>query len=114
MKLIREGNARIKVPAEKKISKELSVFYNPVMKFNRDVSVLLLNSISKKNLQIALPLAGSGVRAVRFLTELKKGKIKNININDGGEKAVELIMENIELNEDNLICDELENNLLSQ
>ena len=52
-KNIKESSCEIKVPIEKKISKELPVFYNSVMKFNRDVSVLLLNSIGKKDMQIA-------------------------------------------------------------
>lgn len=95
---IKEGKATVKVPIEKKVSKELPVFYNPVMKHNRDISVLLLKSLPDKNLQISLPLAGTGVRGVRFLLELKKGKIKNISFNDLNEKAAELIKENLKLN----------------
>ena len=44
-KIIQEGKIKIKVPKEEKISKKLPVFYNPVMGFNRDVSVLLLSVI---------------------------------------------------------------------
>lgn len=33
---------------EGKISKDLEVFYNPIMKFNRNISILLLNSFEKK------------------------------------------------------------------
>ena len=55
--MITESSAEIDVPTGK-ISKQLDVFYNPVMKLNRDVSVLVLNSVSDKNMQIALPLAG--------------------------------------------------------
>ena len=70
-----EGKSFVIVPKEKKISKKLPVFYNPAMKINRDISILLLNSIENKKMQMALPLAGTGIRGVRFLLELNKGKI---------------------------------------
>lgn len=107
-KIITEGNAKIKTYLVDEVSKEMPVFYNPVMEFNRDMSVLLLDSIEKKNLQIGLPLAGTGVRGVRLLTELSKGKIISIQINDKSPDAVKLIKKNIELNEDNLNCDDIE------
>ena len=81
-----------------KISKELKIFYNPIMKLNRDISILLLNSLNKSNLQIADVLAGSGIRAVRFAKELKKGKIKYIHANDNNSSAFKIIKKNINLN----------------
>jgi len=96
--VIQEGKALIKVSVEKKISKKLPVFYNPVMKLNRDISILLLNSISDKQMQIALPLAGSGVRAIRFLLELKKNKILHLYMNDYKEDFFETIRDNLALN----------------
>lgn len=96
--IINEGKAKVKVFTGK-ISKELPVFYNPVMKFNRDISVLLLNAIKNKNLQVALPLSGSGVRGIRFLLELDKKKIKSISFNDKNPASVTLIQENLRLNE---------------
>ena len=99
MKIIQEGKARIKAYASDIVSKDLPVFYNPVMKLNRDITVLLLNSIEKKNMQIALPLAATGVRGIRFLLELKKGKIKNISFNDKSREAIKLIKRNIKINE---------------
>jgi len=98
MKIIQEGKAGIKVYIAEKISKEMPVFYNPVMKLNRDVAVLLLNSIEKKNMQIALPLAATGVRGIRFLLELKKAKIKTVSFNDNSIEAVKLIKSNLKLN----------------
>ncbi len=94
----KEGKADVFVPREKKISKKLPVFYNPAMKLNRDISILLLNSIKNKGMQIALPLAGTGVRAVRFLLELGKNKIKSISMNDYNEKAANIIRQNLKLN----------------
>ena len=98
MELVKEGKAVVKVPKVETVSKEMGVFYNPVMKFNRDISILLLNSIDKNHLYIADPLAGSGIRSIRFIFELKKSKIKTISINDYSNKAVKSIKKNIQLN----------------
>ncbi|MBN2368384.1 tRNA (guanine(10)-N(2))-dimethyltransferase [Candidatus Woesearchaeota archaeon] len=94
--LITEDSAKLEISEEKKISRKLPVFYNPVMKLNRDVSVLLLNSIADIKMQIALPLAGSGIRGIRFLKELEPGKIENISFND--YKSIENIRQNLRLN----------------
>ena len=96
--IVKEASIRLKISGIKKISKQMGVFYNPVMGLNRDISVLLLNSINKDNLQIADPLAASGVRSIRFLKELNKGKIKNISINDHSKDAVSSIKNNLRLN----------------
>lgn len=96
--IINEGAIRLKIPKTEKTSSKMEVFYNPTMSLNRDISILLLNSINKKNLQIADPLAASGVRSIRFLKELGKSKIKKIYINDYNEDAVKLIKENLRLN----------------
>lgn len=93
-----EGSVKLKIPKAKKVSKEMEVFYNPAMGLNRDISILLLNSISKNNLQIADPLAASGVRSTRFLKELNKNKIKKIYVNDYSKEAVNLIKQNLKLN----------------
>lgn len=99
--IVREGKAVIKIKKADKISREMEVFYNPVMKLNRDISILLLNSIDGENMQIALPLAGSGIRGIRFLKELIKGKIKSINFNDYSIKAVNSIKNDLKLNKIN-------------
>ena len=91
--IINEGSAILKIPKAEKISKEMNVFYNSVMSLNRDVSILLLNSVNKNNLQIADPLAASGIRSIRFLRELSESKIKKIYINDYNKDAVKLIKE---------------------
>lgn len=97
-KIVNEGVAKLKIPKAEKVSKSMGVFYNPVMSLNRDLSVLLLNSLNKNNMQIADPLAASGVRSIRFFGELRKNKIKKIFINDYDKKAVKLIKENLKLN----------------
>ncbi len=95
--IINEGKAKIKV-ALGKISKQLPVFYNPVMALNRTISVLLLNALSNTKMQLADPLAASGVRSIRFLKELSKNKISSIHINDYSKDAISSIKENFKLN----------------
>ena len=97
-KMIQEGEALTYIPIQKKISKKLPVFYNPIMKTNRDISILLLNAIKRNNLQISLPLSGTGIRGIRFLLELNKDKIKHIYFNDYSDKATALIKKNIKKN----------------
>lgn len=106
MKTITEGKAIIKVPDSDKISKEMDVFYNPDMKNNRDIAVLVLNSLDiypsekgKEKLIIADIMAGTGIRTIRFLLETKK--VEEIHVNDFSEKSVKLIKENLKLNKIN-------------
>lgn len=95
---ITEKSCEVLVDIEEIPSRNLDVFYNPKMKLNRTLSILLLQALDKKNMQFALPLAGSGVRAVRFLKELPNGMIKHIHINDLNESAFSLINENLKIN----------------
>jgi len=99
--IVKEGDVIIKIKKTNKISKEMEVFYNPIMKLNRDISMLLLDSIENINMQVALPLAGSGIRGIRFLKELKKNKIKSISFNDYDKKAINSIRNNLKLNKIN-------------
>lgn len=96
------------------------VFYNPAQKFNRDISVDLINTFledyttNKKNKihldnkedtdninenyspKILECMAASGLRSIRYFNEIKKPK--QIYINDISEKSVELIRKNLEIN----------------
>ncbi|MGV8171253.1 MAG: tRNA (guanine(10)-N(2))-dimethyltransferase [Candidatus Woesearchaeota archaeon] len=103
MDVITEGKAKFYASKDKngKISKELDVFYNPVMRFNRDVSILLLNNCGLNDMQIADIMAGSGVRSIRFLLELKKGIIKNILVNDYDKNFVSIFKKSLKLNDVN-------------
>ena len=91
---ISEGKANCYIYTASKISKELPVFYNPVMKFNRDTSVLLLKCFERK-FSICDPLAGTGIRGIRFLLELKNVEV---DMNDISEESVKLIKKNLKLN----------------
>ncbi len=113
---ITEGGVRVRVPKAEKVSKEMEVFYNPVMKLNRDVSVLLLKTLGERRradpsfagFSIGSPLAGTGIRECRFLVELERGLVKEVHINDYSEEAAQLIRKNIALNEEHLTCEEIE------
>ena len=100
MQIIEEDSVKFYASKDKagKISKELEVFYNPVMKFNRDVSIFLLNALGEKDLQMCDLMSGSGVRSLRFLKELNTGIIKSLLANDYDENFQELFKKNIELN----------------
>ncbi|MCK5107174.1 MAG: hypothetical protein KAQ83_00430, partial [Nanoarchaeota archaeon] len=97
IKTIQEASTIIKAHSGK-ISKQLPVFYNPVMEFNRTTSILLLKALNRENLQLAFPLAGSGIRPIRILKEIPKTIIKTAYINDYSEEAITNIKENIKLN----------------
>ncbi len=96
--MITENSIKINVAKSNKISASMPVFYNPQMESNRSVSILLLNSLAKKKMNIALPLAGSGIRALRFLAELKKDTINHIFVNDKKENFKKTFQKNLTLN----------------
>ena len=65
------------------IPSKAPVFYNPLMEMNRDISVLALRVYQKrtgKKLRICDPLAGCGIRGLRFAREVKQ--IDNVTLND--------------------------------
>ncbi|MDP3734174.1 MAG: hypothetical protein Q8R37_03010 [Nanoarchaeota archaeon] len=80
------------------VHKKMDVFYNPIMASNRNLSILLLNSVSNTKMNIALPLAGSGIRAIRFLQELQQGKINHLFVNDIKDNFLTTFAENMDLN----------------
>jgi len=98
MKPIEEGAADIVVPVQKIVNKKMPVFYNPVMKLNRDISVLLLKALSIKDMKIGLPLAGSGVRGLRFLLEISPKIVKTIYFNDKKENYEKYMARMFEIN----------------
>lgn len=97
-KIIKEGSVQIYISEAKKISKELPVFYNPIMASNRNICILLLNCINNEQMNLADPLAGSGIRSLRFLKELKEGKVKRICVNDFKENFIKVFNNNLKLN----------------
>ena len=107
MKIIQENSCKVNVSLPKEdVNSKLEVFYNPLMKSNRDISILLLNSIDREKMKIALPLAGSGIRGIRFLKELNEGKLDLLLINDKKEDFPKNFQKNLDLN--NIKTDKVE------
>ncbi len=114
--LIQEGKVSLylpqKVPKEvmaslhAPLSTDTPVFYNPAMIFNRDVSVLVLGQLLKKDAHILDGLSATGIRGLRYIKELRqKGRVW---FNDRSPKAVTLIKKNIEMNLEKEDCQGLE------
>ena len=101
MNYITENTTILNISHTNKISKKMPVFYNPVMKLNRDISIEILKNISNNEISIALPLSGSGVRGIRILKELPVEKIREIHFNDYSKTAVSKIKENLKVNKIN-------------
>lgn len=97
MLIERSSKINVKLP-KKDVHAGMEVFYNPLMKSNRNISFLLLNSIGNKDMNIALPLAGSGIRGLRFLQELEEDKINHLFVNDKKENFSKTFTENLRLN----------------
>ncbi|MEM3369714.1 MAG: tRNA (guanine(10)-N(2))-dimethyltransferase [Candidatus Micrarchaeia archaeon] len=94
-KFIEEGKAKITVTD--------SVFYNPHMRFNRDISSLVVGGLAtelSKNegmpLRICDGMAASGIRGIRYAIENEN--IEHITFVDGDQVACNTISKNIELN----------------
>jgi tRNA (guanine26-N2/guanine27-N2)-dimethyltransferase len=96
MEILTEGKAKFYSEKAAIVSRKMYVFYNPVMKANRDITVALIKAEGRK-LRICDLLAGTGIRSIRLLLEAKSC-IKEIAINDLSAKSVGLIKKNLLLN----------------
>ncbi len=75
-----------------------TVFFNPVMEFSRDVSILVMREfVGKRQLKLLDGLAATGARGVRIAQEVQ-GNFQ-VLLNDHNPKAVEVIKKNIALND---------------
>jgi tRNA (guanine26-N2/guanine27-N2)-dimethyltransferase len=97
LQTITEGKATIAASVGK-VERTMEVFYNPAMRMNRDISVLVLDSLALSDLNIALPLAGSGVRGIRYKLELRPGVVAALALNDHSALACKQIEENLKRN----------------
>ena len=104
---VKEGKVTVLVPKLEAYVTDTSdyapskapVFYNPVMEFNRDLSVLALQAYQRRvnrEISICEPLSSSGVRGVRFAKEVYGAK--KVLINDISMRAVNLAKHNVETN----------------
>jgi tRNA (guanine26-N2/guanine27-N2)-dimethyltransferase len=104
---IKEGSADLLIPKLALYVKGKSeyiphlapVFYNPRMQLNRDIAVVALRAHQKsasRPLRVSDPLAGCGVRGVRFALEVEG--LGNIEVNDLNPLAATLSKVNIDRN----------------
>ncbi|MFW5852772.1 MAG: hypothetical protein ACOCUR_01970 [Nanoarchaeota archaeon] len=93
--MITEGSVKLDIDVKGVVNKKLPVFYNPVMKLNRDTSVEILNKYFGVPPRVALPLSGSGIRGMRFLKECK---VKEVHFNDYSDGFVDAMEKRLELN----------------
>ncbi len=105
MERFKEGKVEFKAP-KGKISKKLTVFFNPKMELNRDISVWLVKNLKLK--KGCCPMAGSGVRALRLNKEVGM----DITANDLNPEASKLIEENAKLNNIKLKVENKDANIL--
>ena len=73
----------------------VEVFYNPRMEFNRDMAVLVLDSIgrtSQNQLRVCEPFTGCGVRGIRYA---QVANIQSVVINDLNPAAAKLAQVNM-------------------
>jgi len=102
-----EGNVKVLVPKLSAYRKEPSdyapskapVFYNPVMEFNRDVSVLVLQAyqrIMNRPLTVCEPLTGSGIRGIRYAAEIDG--VDKVVLADLTVRACRLAEHNVQIN----------------
>ncbi|MCL1976591.1 MAG: tRNA (guanine(10)-N(2))-dimethyltransferase [Candidatus Bathyarchaeota archaeon] len=104
---IREGKIEVLVP---KLSaygvvpsdyapSRAPVFYNPVMEFNRDLSVLAFKAyqyLVNHEVSICEPLTSQGIRGIRYATEIDG--VTRVLLSDINYHAYELAQHNIERN----------------
>lgn len=121
--IINEGKAKLLVPKldestgepVQHLRSEAPVFYNPVMKTNRDTAVLMFRAYQSKTdhpVSVCEPMTGSGVRGIRLLLEAHS--IDHIVLGDLNPSALRLARENAHLNQlsDKINLRELDASLL--
>ncbi len=105
--VVKEGEASVVVPRLEALVKErweyapskAPVFYNPVMEFNRDVAVVALQAYQKmvkREISVCEPLAGCGIRGIRFAKEVEG--VRKVVLNDINPEAAKLAEFNVDRN----------------
>ncbi|MFH0956940.1 MAG: tRNA (guanine(10)-N(2))-dimethyltransferase [Candidatus Aenigmatarchaeota archaeon] len=96
MSYVTEGRARIFVP-EGKVMKKDEAFYNPAMRYQRDVTIAALRVFSEMKgggLSVCDPLAGTGIRGIRIALEVPG--ISGILMNDMSPAAFRVLKKNVD------------------
>ncbi|MAF34477.1 tRNA (guanine(10)-N(2))-dimethyltransferase, partial [Candidatus Woesearchaeota archaeon] len=90
-----EGSITISTTKPKVVTKDMDVFFNPVMQTNRDISVALLQHEAQPKWKVADVLAASGIRGLRIAKEVSG---VDAFINDRDKKSYGEIKKNIKAN----------------
>lgn len=75
------------------------VFYNPVMEFNRDLTVLAFKAYQRMinhEISICEPLTSQGIRGIRYAAEVNS--VSRVLLSDINKNAYEIAKHNIKLN----------------
>ena len=102
--VVEEGSVKFNAEVLDIVSREMGSFYNNKMKVNRDLTIALLKVLKPE--KVGLPLAGTGVRALRIHKELN---VKNIFVNDVKKDFKKEFENNIKLNNFDKKCFTIEN-----
>ena len=105
--IIQEGKVQVLVPNLQAYGvvpsdyapSKAPVFYNPVMEFNRDLTVLAFRAYQRMvghEISICEPLTSQGIRGIRYAVEIDF--VSRVLLSDISIKACELAQHNIELN----------------
>src|SRR5665647_563391 len=105
--IIKEGKVQVLVPklaAYQVVPSDYApsrapVFYNPIMEFNRDLTVLAFQAyqrIANHEISICDPFTSQGIRGMRFAAEIDC--VKKVLISDINEQAYKLAKHNVALN----------------
>lgn len=106
--VVREGMAKIFVPNPELYKRSdgvyepawAPVFYNPLMRLNRHLSVASLHAWSsvrgRRSLLVVDALAGTGVRGIRYA--LETGNVRTCIVNDASKEAFRIARINIRIN----------------
>lgn len=68
--MIEEGAVSLPIDVPDTVRKDMSPFYNPKMRLNRDVTLAVLDAVDHSGFDTFFPLSGTGIRALRCLKEL--------------------------------------------
>ncbi len=112
LKIIEEGTVEIRFPDFDKVSSNAPVFYNPKMEFNRDMSILALQTYQKevdREINICDLFGGSGIRGIRYKKEIDG--CGQVNINDISSLANKFTKINAKNNNVEIIIDQKEANI---
>ena len=105
--IIREGAVEVLVPKLSAFGvvpsdyapSRAPVFYNPVMEFNRDLSVLVFRVYQRligREISLCEPLTSQGIRGVRYAVEVEG--VNRILLSDINHQAYELAQYNVKRN----------------